>query len=462
MGSTKELGADLAFLHVVQEIMVNMFHEKFVIIEGADVRKKGKKIKLMSMVIITCELLLILAAFPLHAQLANSAWPMFKHDARHTGQSPYVGAGNNNLKWKYPLIDGAISESPAIGPDGTIYICNGGVVFAIKKDGSLKWKTAVHPGGDGGSTAAISSDGTIYAPFYHTLYALSPNGTLKWKYPSDSEFATNPSIGRNNIIYVGSGIDLLAIKPDGTLLWKYRVGEEVRLSPAIGPDDTIYVRGREDYLVALNPDGTEKWMLNLGSNLSHTYMSPVIGPDGTIYTFGLMDDKYNVGTKITVLYAINPNGSVKWVFDDIKFTDGSIRMTPSVDRNGTVYVAGNVVGEWNLSVFYAINQSGILQWTFQIESGDECSISSPAIDVNGYIYFGTWGNHLYALNPNGTLNWKFEARNNIDSSPAIGENGTIYFASWDGYLYAVGDVDDDENGTNQGVTIEPMIYLLLK
>jgi outer membrane protein assembly factor BamB len=366
---------------------------------------------------------------------------MFKHNARHTGQSPYVGPGNNTLKWKYALIDGVVNASPIIGPDGTIYICNCGVVFALNRDGSLKWRNDVHSGGSGGSTLAISSDDTIYAPFYHSLYALNPDGTLKWEYPSDTEIVSSPCIGINGIVYIGSGLDLLAIKPDGTLLWKYRVGEEVRLSPAIGQDETIYVRGRENYFIALNSNGTEKWTINLGSTLSHTYMSPVIGHDGTIYTFGLMDDGNPSTTDVqaTGLYAINPNGSLKWVFADIRFNDETIRMTPSIGTDGTIYLTGSVIGEWNLVVFYAISPSGILQWTFEPPSGDHFSSSSPAIDANGVIYFGTWGNHLYALNPNGTLKWEFESLNNIDSSPPISSDGTIYFGSWDGYLYAIGE-----------------------
>ena len=51
---------------------------------------------------------------------------------------------------------------------------------------------------------------------------------------------------------------------------------------------------------------------------------------------------------------------------------------------------------------------------------------------------------LYALNPDGTLRWKFATGGNIESSPAIGEDGTIYFAAdftsqpdFYSYLYAI-------------------------
>jgi len=63
--------------------------------------------------------------------------------------------------------------------------------------------------------------------------------------------------------------------------------------------------------------------------------------------------------------------------------------------------------------------------------------SSPAIGQDGIIYIGSWGDCLYAINPDSTLQWKFHAGSNIRSSPAIGQDGTIYFGSWDHYLYAL-------------------------
>jgi outer membrane protein assembly factor BamB len=158
------------------------------------------------------------------------------------------------------------------------------------------------------------------------------------------------------------------------------------------------------------------------------------------------------------LYAINPDGSIKWKFDDIGF---SVGMTPSIDSNGIIYLNGNY---WDVvwhSVFYAISSSGILQWTFERPEGHQFCNSSPAIDANGVIYFGTWGNHLYALNPDGTLKWTFEALNNIDSSPAIGQNFTIYFGSWDGYIYAIGPSfkHGDANGDGS-INVQDVICII--
>ena len=71
-------------------------------------------------------------------------------------------------------------------------------------------------------------------------------------------------------------------------------------------------------------------------------------------------------------------------------------------------------------------------------------ISSPAVGVDGTIYFGALDKNLYALTPDGRLKWSFPASGEITSSPAIGSDGKIYFVSTDGWLYAV-----KPNGTQQ-------------
>jgi len=52
---------------------------------------------------------------------AQAPWPCWGHDAQRTGQSPYVGAQTNNLRWSFQT-GAEIYTSPAIGADGTIYL----------------------------------------------------------------------------------------------------------------------------------------------------------------------------------------------------------------------------------------------------------------------------------------------------------------------------------------------------
>lgn len=342
------------------------------------------------------------------------------HDARHTGQSPYAGPGTNELIWRYLLPAAVIQESPVLDNDGVVYLPCGGTMFAINPDGTLNWKYVTTAGGSGCCALALAQDGSVYLPSAaRTFYALYPKNILEWFYQSDGgNFNySSPCVGADGMIYVGCGLDLLALKPNGDLYWKYRVGEETNSSPALGPDGTIYVRGRINYLCAVNPNGSEKWKLNLDSWWGGINTgAPVIGQDGTIYTYGKVGDYMG-------LYAINPDKTVKWSTTETAAT----LTTPCLGPDGTIYVA-------DYQGLAAIGKSGSLLWRLALP--DTANASSPVIDKNGTIYLGA-GHKLYAVRPDKTIRWTFEAGNNI-STPAIGANGTIYFGAGDGYLYAVG------------------------
>ena len=49
-------------------------------------------------------------------------------------------------------------------------------------------------------------------------------------------------------------------------------------------------------------------------------------------------------------------------------------------------------------------------------------------------YVGSKDNHLYAINEDGTEEWKFLTGGEVTSSPTIGSDGTIYVGSNDNYL----------------------------
>ncbi len=207
------------------------------------------------------------------------------------------------------------------------------------------------------------------------------------------------------VINVSSGNQSVSLK------WKYKTDGKIYSSPAICSDGTIYMGSADSYLYAINPDGSLKWWYyeTGGSILS----SPAIGSDGTIY----------VGSVDSYLYAINPDGSLKWKYK----TDYYIYSSPAIGSDA-IYVGSGIY-------LYAINPDGLLDWEYKT---DYLISSSPAIGSDGTIYVGSVDSYLYAINPDGSLKWKYKTDGEIDSSsPAIDSDGTIYVGSRDSYLYAI-------------------------
>jgi len=103
--------------------------------------------------------------------------------------------------------------------------------------------------------------------------------------------------------------------------------------------------------------------------------------------------------------------------------------SPAIGSDGIIYVGS---GDGYL---YAINPDGTLKWKYRAWGSVD---SSPAIGSDGIIYVGSQIGYcgLHAINPDGTLKWKYQTVNNVWSSPAIGSDGTIYVGSGD-YLYAI-------------------------
>jgi len=105
----------------------------------------------------------------------------------------------------------------------------------------------------------------------------------------------------------------------------------------------------------------------------------------------------------------------KWNFECDRIPGGVV-----LDNNGTIYF-----GDFD-DYLYALNPDGTLKWKYRTGGW---IWSTPAIDEKGIVYIGSYDGRLYSINPNGTLNWRFQSGGSISSSPAIAEDGTIYFGT---------------------------------
>ena len=90
---------------------------------------------------------------------------------------------------------------------------------------------------------------------------------------------------------------------------------------------------------------------------------------------------------------------------------------------------------------------GAAKWELALGPGPDYGLSHPARARNGTIYVGCDDGHLYAINPDGTLKWNFDAGCPITTRPAVyyspdGENaqynGRIYIGLANGRILSIG------------------------
>jgi len=105
----------------------------------------------------------------------------------------------------------------------------------------------------------------------------------------------------------------------------------------------------------------------------------------------------------------------------------SVHSSPAIDLNGNVY-AGSFDGN-----AYVFNSVGAFEWSYLTAN---ILRSSPGLGSDAWQFLGSFDNNVYALTENGALGWSYLAGDNVHASPAIGSDGRIFVGSEDRSFYA--------------------------
>ena len=419
-------------------------------------------------------------------------WPMFHYNAQRTGRA--AGAGMitdpGALQWTfntgYP-----IASSPVVGKDGTIYIGSTGPtggpcptncpkLYAINPHGTPKWEFATTLWGKITSASAIAPESTNYpgriyafthesSGIYANVFAITDGGPnspiLEWSLtlPSnDWVGASSPVIvndGGIPVIYVGSGNGYLyRIEDHGTsgsiAPVLIRPGH-IASSPAISAG-TIYI-GQGDAsgdgnLYAINPNGTIKWVLQVGTTTAEPVFSPSLieGPeiDGrpqTIIYVGTGDSRL---VKVADVPGSPP--TLVWSFGPV---EGWVVTCPAIyDLNGdgnieVVFGTANYFNPLNNYV-YAVTDLGNAPQQYWRFGPVGMVLSSPAIALapQPTVFIGSNDGRVYSINWDGTVMGHYQTGGAVVSSPAVaqpetellGAPGWVFVGSEDNNLYAFG------------------------
>lgn len=279
--------------------------------------------------------------------------------------------------WFY-VVNGEIDASPAVGPDGTLYVACKSLSNNVERAVLLALDTA-------------------------------PDATSRvlWQYvdtPAQdadaSRFLSSPAIGADGTLYLGLGrtlatstsetLDsgaLLAIHGDGSLKWALPVDDKSDAPPAIGVDGTIYYASRNGYLYAVSSEGEKRWELYLGDIF---YSGPVATDDGHIVIASF------AGFGNSSLNVIKPNSentaaAVLWYAT----MEGYIDATPSIGKDGAIYVGGLSGTFYQLSSELSLAQSDWPRFRHNERQRGNPYYATPKTMAdyfeNTYSFEGGWG-----------------------------------------------------------------------
>ncbi len=379
-------------------------------------------------------------------------WPMFHHDAQHTGYSPSKAPKTPNVMWN-ASVGPFVSSSPAFGK-GRLYIgSTDGKMYIFDADPSEGTEEGIidSPGSTSDLILNFSAGGPIYSsPVWDNgrlyfgssdgkVYCIySSIGTEIWNYSTGGPVSSSPTIV-NGKVYVGSedGTIVALDAITGENLWVHPTGGSIRSSPAV-VDGKLYI-GSDDYKVycLYASNGTEFWNYSTGNIV---VSSPAV-VDGKVY---VGSDDGNV----CCLYA--SNGSEYWHF----VTGDVIHSSPAV-VDGKVFVGSD---DGNVYCLYTSN--GTEYWRFVTLGAVR---SSPAI-AQEKVYIGSQDGNIYCLNiSTGQELWRYSLGASISSSPAV-FNLRLYVASENGNLICFRDEnppDDPEipDGPTVGIVNEEYRFI---
>lgn len=310
---------------------------------------------------------------------------------------------NGTLKWAFDVTakmnelnpgGGAsmVYASPAVGPNGDVYI-------AVR---DLKPANVAHP----------------RALF---LFAVKSNGNLNWAYKAaDSNlYAVTPAIDASGNIYFGHrGKKLIVLSAAGDVIKEISLGVEVLSGVSLSKDGTIYFgsSGKNGYFGYDYATGTQKFIYQ--KDLGGTALkgnSYSIGADGTIYTVAEL-------TTGGAVIALNPDGTEKWIHQ----TPGAIiNGGVTIGADGTLYATGGkaVDGE-NSAGVVALNADGSLKWHYA--TAEDVNNCVPIVDNRGYIHIISDKAMYYIIKPDGSLLSSAELGVKCLSSPVMDSKGYLY------------------------------------
>ena len=368
-----------------------------------------------------------------------------------------------NALWSYEYKDGSSLPVLYDRKNKRIYAGEGKwgktVPIAVNNKGELLWKSVkAQEGGPSiiaspfyGETEVdnysfvsteplLMKDGTLVTRSPVSIEAFKPDGTSAWSFKAvgDDNWNSRPLEGPDGTVLVtmanpnfiseksseefaNKQMVVLALK-DGEPKWSFYKNKSYPsdYQNGITDDGTMFVRDngkvgffkreRKDYLVGLSPEGKEVCKIEIPEEMFEAEPFVSRGPENTVLV--------SHGAKSFAAY--DTSGNKKWEFK--MKCHGLVRLPPTVDDEGNVYVPP-FTGEKDInSELTALDKNGNVKWTTPMNNG---IITPVTIGPNGKLYMGDYEGFVHIVSPDGKEEKQIFAGKMGKSAIAIGDDGEI-------------------------------------
>ncbi|MHA1268170.1 MAG: outer membrane protein assembly factor BamB family protein [Candidatus Helarchaeota archaeon] len=392
-------------------------------------------------------------------------WPSLRADTRNTGRAP-KWADNRYRKdinwpdkpWAFKMGK-ASTCAPVIGADGTIYLGSADHNFyAIKYDGSLKWKIKIKmviddaaviarrtdmetgeeqdyvffPGADGFARKVNCNTGEVEGIFEATDHYI---GQKARGVPKCNWFESDFTFSESGRLLAGcDDFAFYQIDPETmtSACPEYLTGNQVWCGSPTGLLNEHYICGLDSFFRSITESGKLRWIY------------PIFGMAGAAPTI-LDNGDVVIGSGNNSVYCFKNKGFLKigrirWKFH----TKGDIWSAAALSHDGSTLYISSADG-----IIYAINSyTGKLRWSFPTLGPNRCGC---VLDKDGNVFIASGDGKIYKLSgENGHRIWSFDCHqfntleklnewdrcHFVSSSIALSPGG-VYAPNQNGNLYYI-------------------------
>jgi len=304
-------------------------------------------------------------------------WQRFRHDLNNSG------AGGGDVSGRSPALKWKVPVDAALAPDSTSCISNPSHAIS--------------------SSPVVNENGTIYAASEGgTLAAFNPDGSVKWRAISCGTQALGPMVS-SPTVYITPTVNVINVYVASTTGHLYAFvdnGSGASCAAVFTPSLATGATARFISSPGITASG-------FSGNVNGIFLGAEIDQQGEPAT-GKM-------------YAVNSDGSQRWEYprpgDSEVF--GPVTSSPAFDVNGAIYFTA--VDDSNAESLYALVGEGRLKWKIPLTQVRSAGLPlAPSPLVGTFVYAATSDGKLISVNSDGSFRWEVPAGHAFVASPSFG------------------------------------------